>query len=65
MRSNVGCRERLVDCGSSILDPDNEHDANAIRCVADGELSGHGNRLQASVVGQRLQSRQVRPGCCD
>ncbi|HWU13256.1 MAG TPA: HIRAN domain-containing protein [Caulobacter sp.] len=61
-RHNVGCRERLVEGRALDLvpDPDNEHDANAIRLEADGELIGHVNRLQAHVVGQWLRSRQVQ-----
>ncbi|MEH0197271.1 HIRAN domain-containing protein [Caulobacter sp. CCNWLY153] len=61
-RHNVECRERLVEGVELKLvpDPANEHDANAIRIEADGELIGHVNRLQAPVVGQWLRSRDVR-----
>ena len=60
-RHNVECRDRLVEGRELKLvpDPSNAHDPNAIRLEADGELVGHVNRLQASVVGQWLRTREV------
>lgn len=60
-RHNAGCRDRLV-VGQQldlVADPANEHDVQAVRVEAAGELIGHINRLQAEAVGRWLQYREV------
>lgn len=60
-RHNVTCRDRLVEGQpvDLVLDPTNEHDINAIRVEANGELIGHVNRFQAPTVGRWLNERAV------
>lgn len=60
-RHNTKHRERLAEGQhlDFVFDPTNEHDANAIRVEADGDLIGHVNRFQAPTIGRWLKERAV------